>query len=724
MADTQSRPRLVRFGAFEADVQTSELRKDGVKLRFSGQPFQVLAILLERPGDLVTREELQKRLWPDTFVDVDHNLNTAINKIREALGDSAESPRFVETVPRRGYRFIGELKVEELVAVAVEPVPQPNLQPQSHRLWFRLAVGIAVVAVIVMSVVIVYRWRRQANLVEKEAPVTRPFTALPGMEIEPAFSPDGSRIAFAWNGDPDSGGKGFDLYVKALGSETILRLTQHPSEWLKPTWSPDGTQIAFHRMAGADTGIYIVPAMGGPERKLRSTRVAGHLSWSPDGKWITFAESERENKRSISLLSTETWEVKRLTNPPLCQSAFYSEFSHTGEELAFLCMQTGTQYGIYTVPLQGGSPKLISSSPEDADTDGNFWSITSSFEDADLNGVFWSSDDKALICWGPIWRARLHEVSISDGKEKHLDFAQDVQWPAFSVKGDRLAFSTNSNRVSLWRRDLLQPDSPAVNLIPTTRWEVDAAYSPDGKHIAFSSNRSGVQGVWVSREDGSDLVEISSPSVQSGSPQWSPDGKRIAFDAKPKDRWEVYVADISEGIPRKLVTNMSSAKRPSWSRDGKWIYFLSNEGGRSGPYRCSAGGGDAIALSSNIHEGEKVLESFDERKAYFATPAGWNSQLREVSLDAQPGVETDAVQGAVFKDYSTWTLVPGGIYFVPATAPRSMRYFDFATKQIRTVFELDKDFDGGLSISPDGRWILYAQVDEVDSDIMLVEHFH
>jgi Tol biopolymer transport system component len=357
--------------------------------------------------------------------------------------------------------------------------------------------------------------------------------------------------------------------------------------------------------------------------------------------------------------------------------------------------------------LQGGSPKLISSS----------------FEDADIDGVFWSSDDKALIYWGPPWGGRLQEVSISDGKEKHLDFAQDVQWPAFSVKGDGLAFSTNSNRVNLWRRDLLHPDSPAVNLIPMTRGEADAAYSPDGKHIAFSSDRSGVQGVWVSRDDGSDLVEISSPSVQSGSPQWSPDGKRIAFDGNAKDRWEVYVADISERIPRRLVTNVSSAIRPSWSHGGKWIYFLSHESGRYGPYRCPAGGGDAIALSSNIHQGEKVLEAFDGRKAYFATPAGQNSQLREVSLDAQPGVATDAVQGTIVKDYTTWTMVPGGIYFVPATAPRSMRYFDFATKQIRTVFELDKDFDFGLSVSPDGRWILYSQADEVDSDIMLVDHF-
>ena len=106
MEEAVHSPRLVRFGTFEVDLQAGELRKSGLKLKISGQPFQVLAILLERHGEVVTRNELQKRLWPDTFVDVDHNLNTSINKIREVLGDSAESPRFVETLPRRGYRFI------------------------------------------------------------------------------------------------------------------------------------------------------------------------------------------------------------------------------------------------------------------------------------------------------------------------------------------------------------------------------------------------------------------------------------------------------------------------------------------------------------------------------------------------------------------------------------------------------------------------------------------
>src|SRR5947208_12526748 len=123
VAEPATTSAVVRFGVFEVDLRAGELRKHGAKLKLTGQPFQVLTILLQQPGEVVTREELHKRLWPDTFVDVDHNLNTAINKIREVLGDSADSPRFVETLPRRGYRFIapvegrGESQAVDLVQV-------------------------------------------------------------------------------------------------------------------------------------------------------------------------------------------------------------------------------------------------------------------------------------------------------------------------------------------------------------------------------------------------------------------------------------------------------------------------------------------------------------------------------------------------------------------------------------------------------------------------------
>lgn len=121
--------RIVRFGVFELDLNAGELRKSGVKLRLQGQPFQVLSVLLDRAGEVVSREELQQKLWPaDTFVDFDHSLNTAINKVREVLGDSASSPRFVETLARRGYRFIAPVQKDTPTPVP-EPVPIPAPAP-------------------------------------------------------------------------------------------------------------------------------------------------------------------------------------------------------------------------------------------------------------------------------------------------------------------------------------------------------------------------------------------------------------------------------------------------------------------------------------------------------------------------------------------------------------------------------------------------------------------
>src|SRR5215472_8828725 len=161
MAEMQASRRITRFSGFEADMQTGELRKNGVKLKLSGQPFQVLAMLLERPGEMVTRKEFQNRLWPDTFVDFEDNLNTAVNKIREALGDSAEHPRFVETLPRRGYRFIGELErpVEPNVEPAIEPktTVEPDRGSDFRKLWWMVAAGVLTTAIIAVIAAGIYR---------------------------------------------------------------------------------------------------------------------------------------------------------------------------------------------------------------------------------------------------------------------------------------------------------------------------------------------------------------------------------------------------------------------------------------------------------------------------------------------------------------------------------------------------------------------------------------
>jgi Tol biopolymer transport system component len=215
-------------------------------------------------------------------------------------------------------------------------------------------------------------------------------------------------------------------------------------------------------------------------------------------------------------------------------------------------------------------------------------------------------------------------------------------------------------------------------------------------------------------------VQISDAVQPSGSPQWSPDGNTIAFDSLSRDRWEIYVADANGGIPKKLTTNISSRIRPHWSRDGKWIYFTSSEAGRVGVYRCPASGGDAIALSTSL-DGFSPQESFDGKTVYFASHLR-KSTVKKV-MTGEPNTESE-VDGLPRLSYSgLWTLSPSGTYFVPADAPRCVRYFDFATRQIRPIFEVDRDLFSGLSISPDGRWILYSLLGDEGSDIMLVEHF-
>lgn len=711
--------RLIRFGTFEVDLRSGEVRKEGLKLRLTGQAFQVLAILLENPGELVTREELQKRLWSsDTFVDFEHGLNNAINRIRDALGDSIGNPRFVETLPRRGYRFIGKVErsVQPVVEAAVEQLAtgEPYHSSDSRRLWWKVAAVFVTLSILFVGARVIYR-RSDPQPQELASLTAVPFTAMPGQETAAAFSPDGSRIAFAWNGDPAAGSKGFDLYVKAIGSETLLRLTRHPSEWINSAWSPDGTQIAFHRIAGTDTGIYVVPALGGPERKLHSTRMPGTwgamsmISWSPDGRWIAFNEVTRDEHALMSLLSTEELETDRPLNGANCLEQGQPAFSHGGEYLAYWCFRTEGDAGLYSLPLPDGKPKMIG--PLRA------WP----------QGLAWSADDERLIYshWNrsstsSMSSYQLSEVTVATGSGKRLALEGSAQLPTVSPKGDKLAYSSVSLSSNIWRRDLLHPDAQAVEPIPSSRRQSDAQYSPDGKRIVFSSIRSGWQGVWISSDDGSNLVQLSNPNYASGSPQWSPDGSRIAFDSLPHDRWEIYVADVAERKPRKLITNISGVIRPHWSRDGKWIYFASNDPGSRGVYRCPASGGNAVLLSKDV-DGMRPQESFDGKTVYFASHEE-NSTLKKTALSSQPGTESEVDGLPRLRASSLWTLSPGGIYFVPAEAPRSVRYFDLASKQTRQIFEADKNFDSGLSVSPDGRWILYTQED-ANSDIMLVDHF-
>jgi Tol biopolymer transport system component/DNA-binding winged helix-turn-helix (wHTH) protein len=724
----KSSPGYLAFDRFEVDLTSGRLLKNGRRIRLQPQPFRMLEMMLQRPGELITREEVCGALWnSDTFVEFDHSLGTAVNKIREALDDSAENPRFVETIPRRGYRFIGKLTIDPLGgAVAPLAPPRPGTdesrnvdagkQPQTPaKSSFRRAAGLAAVLVAAALVVSVANrlYRYESMHPDSFADVqVSPFSTLPGNENSPAFSPDGSRIAFEWDGGPGSASSGYDLYVKSVGNEKTLRLTNHPSHWITPVWSPDGTQIAFHRIAGDDTGIYVVSALGGPERKLRATHApyetATPISWSPDGKWIAFADAvPGQAGNRMFLLSPATLEVTSLPHNPSCMHEAVPTFSHRGDRLAYMCVHSMVDVEVDTALVSHWQPSRVTSFAGPA------------------VGIAWTTDDSGVVFAhaandGPV----LDKALLRDGTLRRLSFAPSSERPTISPVGERLAYASGSGRVNIYRRDLSHPSSPAVGLSSTTREQDNPQYSPDGQHIAFASSRGGSREIWVSDADGDNLLRLSDLKGYVTRPHWSPDGKKIAFGTHQVgrdgvDRQEIFIVDVAEGVPRRIETNVRDVALPSWSHDGKFIYFTSFEAFGQKIYRCSATGGEATPLRTG-RDGMNPQESPDGTMLYYASRRA-NTAL--VALSLKDG-SSETVEGLPpVSSANQWLIAGAGIYFVPTEAPKSLFYFDFATGKSRQVFENSLPLAEGFSFSPDGAFLLYAQVDESSTAIMLADHF-
>src|SRR5215469_4208567 len=243
-ASAAESPRRFRFGVYELDVRAGELRKNGLTIKLQKQPLQVLKILLGQPGEIITREELRNQLWPaDTFVDFDHSLNSAVQRLRDVLGDSGNNPRYIETLPRYGYRFISQ--IEEI-----------NAEKTDSRSWFRkhkrLLIGAGSIAVVIVSISVIAFWRAY----QKPDPALLssievvPLISLHGVQAFPAISPDGNQVAFAQFERKHEIFSGEDgaIYTALIGGDKPLQLTAK-SGVCCPTWSPDGRQIAFLRLA-------------------------------------------------------------------------------------------------------------------------------------------------------------------------------------------------------------------------------------------------------------------------------------------------------------------------------------------------------------------------------------------------------------------------------------------------------------------------------------------
>ncbi len=706
--------RLLSFDRFELDLGRYELRRAGRRIPLQRVPMEILILLVEKEGALASRDEIVARVWSTHAVDTEHSINTAMRKIRQALHDDPGRPRFVETVVGKGYRFVAPVvSMEPDAPTPPPPTPTPTPVAEAHDIpppRRRVAGPAPLVAAAALALVAValVTWSSALPSVRSAPMRIVPLTALPGAESGPAFSPDGTQIVFAWS-PPDAGVQ--HLYVKSvgdartIGAGTPRELTDGPDSDSDPAWSPDGRWIAFLRQDAASRhALALIPAAGGPVRSLRvlSGKSPFRPAWSADSSALAVLDSD-ENGAGIFRVSAETGHETHLTSPSASVSGDWSPaFSPDGRTLAFSrnggSALTGILY-LMDVDRAGfavGPPRTVAT------------------DRSDFTSLEWSSDSRTLIAGT---RAGLVEVPASGGPAAPLPFP-DASQPSVSRRSNRLVFVQSVRDTDIYRVPGPDASDPIARVISSTRSDAAPAWSPDGRRIAFISERSGSEQIWLADSDGRHPQQLTFLARgAAGCPRWSPDARRIAFDSTEQGRANIYVIDVVSGVARRVTAGESTNVRPSWSRDGASIYFGSNRGGSWDVWKTTPEGGDPIQVTRG--GGREAFEDVEGRFVYYtrerAVPGIWRVP---VSGRVSELVTSEGAQGR-------WTLGQRGLYY--ATLSGGLEFLDFQTRRRVPIatpgLRLGAAFGGLLAVGPEDRSMLVTVLMRADGDLTLVENF-
>jgi Tol biopolymer transport system component/DNA-binding winged helix-turn-helix (wHTH) protein len=728
----QTKLRGARFSVFEVDLELHELRKHGIRLKLTGQPFQALALLLEHPGEVVTREQFRAVLWPnEVWGEHDQRLNKIVNRIREVLSDSAETPRFIETIPRAGYRFLVQVdRFDEHGAHPQTPVPGP-LEPASTASHTAVE---AVAAAVSRSRTAMNRWVLIASMVflaiaaaglagrinshERESTGLldpSPLTTYVGSEINPSFSPDGKKIVFAWDGESKSG---FHIYVASASGAGTTQITREAFNDGAPAWSPDGREIAFLRDSAVGTAeLWLIGGDGKGARKLRDVRTSvsrSALTWTRDRKWLIVPQAPPLQPEATALyrVSATTGEEQQLTHssgaPPLRDLS--PAVSPDGSRLAFTRSTSPSWRDIFLLDLATGQ--------------------------ASAGAAVQLTDAQRIVdhlAWTPDGSSLIFSASSTTAGSRHLFRVEATARPpaevtGLGIEGDYPAVGGSPNRLvfvrknieqsSFWRLDLTAGTRQAApsRMFASTRRDYTVDLSPDGAHIVFSSVRSGPTEIWMSRPDGSDLRRLT--SIGGSAPRWSPDGKRVAFECNRDGQPDIYVLTVADGSIQRVTSEGAPNRRPSWSRDGRFIYYSSNRTGRPQIWKLPSEGGESFQITR--HGGLYAVETFDSKSLYYISPEA-PAQLWTTSVNG--GDEIQVLPEIV--GFSAIAMAREGLFYLSkrTASEAQLALFRFRDRTSRALASINFNVHPVLSGSPDGRSVLYSQMDRQDTDLMVLDPY-
>jgi Tol biopolymer transport system component/DNA-binding winged helix-turn-helix (wHTH) protein len=565
MDTVSGRSRKLCFGVFQLDLQTGDLTKRGVRIRLQGQPLSVLMMLLERPGELVTRDELQQQLWGDgTIVDFDHGLSTTINKIRDRLGDSAENPRFIETIARRGYRFVApvqELAPEEAASTTTSEVQ--TLASAASRLkslvghrrsWIYGGVAAGVIAFLAAGLYWVWSAPRPPMAMRQ---ITWSGHVFPGdmpMESFPGLATDGTRVYF------DEVHEGRFVLAFSLPNDYETHLLATNSEIAGPTLieiSSNGTQLMVrnHLAPEVEQPLWIIATSGSSARRVPEV-LAHDATWMPGGDSILYASGDE------LWIADEHGSKTKFAS--LSGRAFWLRWSPDGKQLRFTMIDPRTRTPfLWEIGASGGKahPLLPDWNPANGECCGS-WTPDGKdylFQAAhDGQDNIWALPESGLRRW------LVHRpFQVTNGP---LSFSSPI------VSGDsrHLLFIGTHSRSRLFRYDA--HSHQILSYLPELTGATHVAFTQDGKKVAWISNNEGT--LWSSLLDGSQRIQLTSVPIQIYMMTWSPDGTKLAFMGKEAGTpWKIYtVSEAGAGATMLLTENRGEAD-PTWSPDGRFIAF-------------------------------------------------------------------------------------------------------------------------------------------------------
>jgi Tol biopolymer transport system component/DNA-binding winged helix-turn-helix (wHTH) protein len=719
------------FGEYRVDVDQRVVLRAGEAIALSPKGFELLVLLVRRPRHAFSRQELMTALWPDTFVE-EANLSFQVSTLRKALGDGAA--HWIETVPRYGYRFAADVQASaHLIAPPVATTDQAPAAPSTggratnpHRWWAAGALGACGLAALAYA--IVGRPSPEPSEPRDGPGQARRLTAYAGFERTPSLSPDGSQVAFSWNGASQDN---HDIYVKLVGPGEPIRLTTNRAPDEAPAWSPDGQEIAFLRStAHSDTKVevLIIPALGqAAERHVGTLAVPPYslgwtparLSWTPDGRWIAVGVDQPAESRGIWLLSKDGRERRRLTTTPRDEfnGDSHPAFSSDGRHVAFI---GGAGVGANAIHILALSPAF--------EPIGSPVRVTTPVE-VHL-GLAWAGDDTALVfSSGALFgQSRLQRLPLrtdrlaASGPSSVLPFGEQATTLSLSP-GGRLVYEVNFRDTALERMHVpAGASSPLASVVaPSTYDEATPAYSRDGSRIAFTSTRTGDQELWVSNADGTNLRQVTfMGGPMCTNPQWSPiDDDRILFQARREGRSAVYMLDLGTLTRQQLTSEEHAYGEARWSRDGKWIYVGAARTGRREVWRLPSVGGAAVQWTRN--GGTAASEAVDGFLYYAKATASSPTSIWRMPVAGGP--ETLVVEG--LSHAINFAVGDRGIYFVSrgeSPYDTAVEYLDLGSLTRTRVAGLGgRQWWYGAALSPDQQWFMYSVVQSLNSNLMVVD---